>query len=318
MALNILQNFREDNLIEKRLQTDDAFEKWLVSLGLLHGNKICKCEKNGVICNQVMKDRNNNQGTRIWRCSRRTRHSNNQNRMEGFKTRTFFENSNLSFKDVFRLSYFWAMNQASIEYISYETGITCANIALWFKKFRRICRRHLRGNRMRIGGPGITVECDETFMSRKHGGRGRQVRQRSQWIFGITERGSGHSVFKAVRRRNIPTLIPLILRYIRPGSTVITDEFRTYLILRRMGQYRHFNVQHNVNFVDPNNPRIHTQSVESKWGKWKKWVRIRNGVHDRSLKFQLYEFMWRERHGRRDQVFFNFWSHVAAQFPCDP
>jgi hypothetical protein len=28
--------------------------------------------------------------------------------------------------------------------------------------------------------------------------------------------------------------------------------------------------------------------------------------------------MWRERHGRRDQVFFNFWSHVAAQFPCDP
>ena len=44
----------------------------------------------------------------------------------------------------------------------------------------------------------------------------------------------------------------------------------------------------------------------------------KHGVVDQILPNLLKEFNWRERFGQRDMVVYNFWSQVAAIFPCQP
>ena len=63
---------------------------------------------------------------------------------------------------------------------------------------------------------------------------------------------------------------------------------------------------------------IHTQDIENKNGQLKEMLRRRHGVVDQILPNLLKEFNWRERFGQRDMVVYNFWSQVAAIFPCQP
>ena len=54
------------------------------------------------------------------------------------KVGTFFEDSKLSVKQVFKLSYFWAQKY-SIEHAVYESEIAKSNVVEWYKKFRKVC-----------------------------------------------------------------------------------------------------------------------------------------------------------------------------------
>jgi IS1 family transposase len=304
--MNELQDFRLDDLYEKMQLEDDEFQDWLVSLGLLNGRYPCTCGNS-------MKKKRRSSGQIVWECNR-AYHRPTQIR-RGYKDGTFFENSNISFQQVFKLSYLWAMNH-SVEYAEYETQLAHRIVVSWYKKFRKICKRYFHANPIRLGGNGVIVEADETFMTRRHGGRGRPVRRRSKWLFGIVERGSGRSYYKIVRRRDSATLLSLILRHVLPNTVVHTDEWRAYRALARFPMFRHRFVNHGANFVDPQDRTLHTQTIEGKNGQWKEWVRRRHGVIDQIIPDLILEFNWRERFGRRNVVFFNFWSQVADMYPC--
>ena len=72
-----------------------------------------------------------------------------------------------------------------------------------------------------IGGPGSIVEIDESkFGKRKHN-RGHHVE--GQWVFGGVDRATGSCFMACVERRNEDTLLPLIQKYIRPQSIIISD-----------------------------------------------------------------------------------------------
>lgn len=169
-----------------------------------------------------------------------------------------------------------------------------------------------------LGGAGIDVEVDENFNTKKHGGRGRDVRRNKKWVVVLIERGSGLCYAKVVRRRDAATLVPLILRHVRPGTRVITDEWRSYRALGRYPMFRHRAVNHSVNFVDPNDPEVNTQLAENLNGRWKKAVRRKHGISDRRYKLHISEFMWRQRFGQRNRCFFNLISHIADLYPCRP
>ena len=125
-------------------------------------------------------------------------------------------------------------------------------------------------------------------MTRRHGGRGRRVRRHSKWLFGIVERVSNNSYYKVVRRRDAATLLMLILRHVWPNTIVDTDEWRSYRALARFPGFRHRFVNHGVNFVDPQDRTLHTQTIEGKNGQWKEWVRRRHGIEDHILPRPLY------------------------------
>lgn len=161
------------------------------------------------------------------------------------------------------------------------------------------------------------MDLDEHYMTAKHGGRGRQVRRHPKWIFGITERGSGNSYIKIVRRRDAATLLPVIFRHVRPGSTINSDEWRAYRRITLLpGFFRHLMVNHRVNFVDPVTG-AHTQHIENTWSRWCDYVRRHHGIHDGPLRDHIMEFLWRERFGARNRVFFHLWSQIALFFPCN-
>ena len=54
----------------------------------------------------------------------------------------------------------------------------------------------------------------------------------------------------AVDDRPAATLMPITRTHIRPGTTIFSDEWRSYARLNSSG-YTHLAVNHSENFVDP-------------------------------------------------------------------
>jgi hypothetical protein len=52
--------------------------------------------------------------------------------------------------------------------------------------------------------------------------------------------------------RKSTTLIPLIKKYIKAGSTIISDCWKAYLQLFNEKSYEYLRVNHSCNFIDPN------------------------------------------------------------------
>jgi hypothetical protein len=64
--------------------------------------------------------------------------------------------------------------------------------------------------------------------------------------------------------RTSSTLLPIIQRVVRPGTTIVSDEWLAYEnISNRLG-FEHFTVCHKVNFVNVKNLKF-TLNVESYW-----------------------------------------------------
>ena len=87
------------------------------------------------------------------------------------------------------------------------------------------------------------------------------------WIFGGIDTTTKDVFIALVLRRNAYLLIPIIQRYILPGTTVINDLWSGYRRLNEFG-YTHLTVNHSQNFVDPQTG-ANTNAIESLWSKVK-------------------------------------------------
>ena len=152
---------------------------------------------------------------------------------------------------------------------------------------------------MEVGGPGIIVEIDETHMTSIKHHTGRNLRRKQFWVFGGIERVSGKKFavslgFNGKRDRN--TLEPLIIKHIKKGSIIVSDCWRAYdnivNLVDANGQsmnYTHHRINHQLYFVDPINPIIHTQTVERFWGDLKDVVK-RRGI--KNMERHIYRFLF--------------------------
>jgi transposase len=111
-----------------------------------------------------------------------------------------------------------------------------------------------------IGGPGKIIEVDETqIFSRKYH-RGRMLVSESIWFVGAICRSDKKFCLRIVRKRNAEVLNTFFLQNILPGSTVITDMWRVYNGVSEFG-YENLKVNHPLNFVDPIDRTIHTNTI---------------------------------------------------------
>ena len=69
--------------------------------------------------------------------------------------------------------------------------------------------------------------------------------------------------FEIVEDRSAATLLPLIQQYIKAGSTIISDCWKSYDKHSSLG-YKHQTVNHSVEFAD-NATGAYTQTTESTW-----------------------------------------------------
>ena len=119
---------------------------------------------------------------------------------------------------------------------------------------------------------GGTVEVDETYVGGKVKGMGRGYTANKTVVFGMLER-DGDVMTKVVANVQKRTLHPIIEANVEPGSTVNTDELRSYNGLAKAG-YVHKTVNHSAEeYVRGDS---HVNGIEGFWARLKLSIR---GTH---------------------------------------
>ena len=104
----------------------------------------------------------------------------------------------------------------------------------------------------------MTISDESKFGKRKYN-KGRRVK--GNWVFGGVERGDKTKIFMfRVEKRDEATLIPLIQKFIKPGTTIHSDCWKAYSKLEKLG-YVHETVNHKEAYIDPDTG-AHTNSIE--------------------------------------------------------
>lgn len=143
-----------------------------------------------------------------------------------------------------------------------------------------------------LGGPGGgVVEVDKTFI----GGKDEMGEDDKAVVFGMVERG-GDVITRTVMDRSARSVVPQIVKHVKPGSFIHTDEAAAFRSLTERHGYRHETVDHSMNewvrYED--GAAIHTNTIESFWGNVKRGI---NGtyvsVSKKYLQTYLREFEYR-------------------------
>ncbi|ODM89446.1 putative transposase-like protein [Orchesella cincta] len=196
----------------------------------------------------------------------------------------------------------------------------------WYSFCRQICYDTVSDLDICIGGPGLHVELDESHIFKRKYNRGRQLAFQHVWIFGAICRESKEAFVQVVADRTGATLWPIIRRKVYPGTVILTDSARVYnsLYEAERGGFEHYQVNHRRNFVHPDNPNVHTNTIERQWGLLKGM--IKGCMDEDRLEIYLGEFIYHRQFlmtntnmekrtlGKQFNVFL---SHVRKAFPGD-
>ena len=105
------------------------------------------------------------------------------------------------------------------------------------------------------------------------------------WVFDGIKRNSERCFLVEVPDRTVKTLRTAIERWILPGSHIVSDGWALYANIERWNDNicTHEVVVHQENFVNPNNPDVHTQNNEN-LSHLLLWMQITLVVMDASKK----------------------------------
>lgn len=145
------------------------------------------------------------------------------------------------------------------------------------------------------------VEMDEAYVGGNPKKNGIVTSKRGRGTFkipviGVRDRTT-KQVFAKVAEPNVngqtltgAQLANVLTQVAQPGTTVMTDEFRSYRILSKLG-YVHFTINHQKEFVKGN---VHTNGIESFWATLKRGVYgIYHQISFKYLQSYIDEFCFR-------------------------
>lgn len=162
-----------------------------------------------------------------------------------------------------------------------------------------------------IGGNGIIVEIDEAKFGRRKYNRGRLIT--GQWLFGGIERRSKKIFVLPIPSRKTEVLLPLIKKYVLPGSIIYSDCWKAYHQIDKK-IYQHGVVNHSINFVDPDTG-VHTQNIERLWRDIRGTV-PRYGRRENHFDHYLAEFVFKKNFDF-DERLDAFFQIMSVIYPID-
>ncbi len=206
---------------------------------------------------------------------------------------TFFEQCNVELPKIIEFIYNWANETCTYKNMFREIGISRGPYVAWRSYCRDICIEAIKNLDYQIGGPNQTVQIDESQFSKRKFNRGQVYPQ--QWVFAGVDSLTDDCFVELVPNRTRQTLLEVIKRRIKPGTTIVSDCWASYQGLELHG-YNHLTVNHTYNFVDPDSG-AHTQKVESFWFTAKMRNKKECGTKREYLCSYLSEYVWRKRLG---------------------
>ena len=195
---------------------------------------------------------------------------------------TPFEKSRTPLSDWFLAMYLLTSTRHGVAAKELERQIGCTYKTAW--RMAHELRKHM-ANADSLGPLSGHVEIDETYVGgRRAGGKRGRGAPGKTVVFGMLERNG------PVRAGPVPnvrrkTLQPLIYKNVIRGSTVSTDELKTYSNLRE-APYKHGHVNHSADeWVKGIH---HVNSIEGYWSRLKNSIR---GTHVHVSKQHLWKYV---------------------------
>ena len=103
-----------------------------------------------------------------------------------------------------------------------------------------------------------------------------------------------------VEKRDARTLIPILRRFVRPGSIIYSDCWKAYDRIEEIQEsgffcYQHDKVNHSVSFKCPITG-AHTNTCEGAWFSQYKRSIPRQAFNNKALQGHLFEHMWKKKY----------------------
>jgi len=237
---------------------------------------------------------------------------------------TFFNCSKIGLQKCILLTYCWAhdfsyrqirnechsISETEEERLSQETISDWSN---YLREVAVVALDSLYFQQGKIGGQGRVVEIDESKFGKRKYNRGKRVD--GSWILGMIDIGTKEDPNKdgpfrleicPDNKRTKEALLPLIRKYVYPGTIIRTDCWLAYDFTD--DDYIHETANHSLHYKDPETG-VHTNNIESDWRPLK---RALQGTHKKYLADHLCKYLWRrEVRKKRGDFFENIIEDIA-------
>ena len=94
--------------------------------------------------------------------------------------------------------------------------------------------------------------------------------------------------------RREETLRDISIQWVVSGTHIISDGWRAYNNIEQWSDsiYTQSVIVHEQNFIDPQDPEVHTQNVEDLWMRAKRKICRQLGTSNALFPSYLHEFIW--------------------------
>lgn len=263
------------------------FLEFLKETGLIM--KELRCEK----CYSPMKFSKDNglSDGYIWYCDKmfdKKRCSTKKSIRKG----SWFFNSKLKLEEIFLLTYEIVRGTKTTD-IESEYHFNSHTLTLWRKFVNQKMLDFVEFSFEKVGGSGKIVEVGISNFGRNKKSDGCSMR--SQWVFGGVERVSGKLFLVAIDNNRIETLVDLMKKSIKQGTTIYLDAGSTHIALGSE-EFNDLSVNYNLTFSDANS---HTNTIRCMW----RHIESSLPIYNRQVEFKYYIAIYLfNKHCEREKI----------------
>ncbi|MDB5692129.1 MAG: family transposase [Alphaproteobacteria bacterium] len=213
------------------------------------------------------------------------------------KVGTVFEHARLPLNVMLQAVYLMTSSKKGVSAHQLHRTLEITYKSAWFLA-HRIREAMREGDLAPFGSGGGFVEVDETYIGVDHSKpRHRQGYEHKFKVLALVDRNSGRTRMMHVEKVTVAHLFPILQANIAAEAHLLTDDAGQY---RPIGKHfaSHGTTAHTKgNYVDRENPVIHTQTVEGSFSIFKRGMKgVYQHCAEKHLHRYLAEFEFRYNH----------------------
>ena len=209
------------------------------------------------------------------------------------KVGTVFEHARIPLHKMLQAVYLVTSSKKGVSAHQLHRTLEITYKSAWFL-LHRIREAMRSGDLSPMGGPGVIVEADETFIGHIKGMDRRASFHHKMKVLALVDRGTGQARTMVIEKVKAETIMAIIHANVDRESTIMTDESKVYNDVRfhfaGHGRTSHARGQ----YVDVANDAIHSNTVEGYFSIFKRGMKgIYQHCGEQHLHRYLAEFEFR-------------------------